>query len=80
MQSSERDLFSAAKHLLAKIDAPNGAVSISTFTVADRGLALRVFLRPDFRHLARRVPLEWEGFSVMCEIADTPRSLGTRAL
>lgn len=74
MQTSERDLYSAARHLLAKIDAPSGAVSISTFTGAEQGIALRVFLRPDFRHLARRVPTEWEGFIVMCEVAETPRA------
>lgn len=73
MHSSERDLFSAAKLLLAKIDAPSGAVSISTFMRADHDMVLRVFLRPDFRHLARRVPLEWEGYSVMCEVSEPPR-------
>lgn len=73
MQSSERDLFSAAKLLLAKIDAPSGAVSISTFMRADHDMVLRVFLRPDFRHLARLVPHEWEGYSVMCEVSEPPR-------
>ena len=74
MRTLERDPYSAAKHLLARIDAPNGAVSISTFSCAGDRLALRVFLRQDFRHLAGKVPNEWEGFKVLCEVAELPRA------
>lgn len=74
MRTLERDPYSAARHLLARIDAPSGAVSISTFTNAGSSLALRVFLRQDFRHLAGRVPSEWEGFKVLCEVSEIPKA------
>jgi hypothetical protein len=74
MRTLERDPYSAAKHLLARIDAPSGAVSVSTFSCAGSSLALRVFLRQDFRHLANKVPSEWEGFKVLCEVAELPRA------
>ena len=74
MSSLQAEPVVAAKHLLAELKAPPGAISISTFPKQGGGSMLRVFIKSGYSYLKSRVPSSWEGFSVQCEIADTPKA------
>lgn len=74
MQTLMGDPYLAAQHLLSKLKAPAGTVSISTFKPSDTAMSLRVFLKPESRYLKRDIPDTWEGFTVFCEVAETPQA------
>lgn len=73
MSSEAGDPYSAAKHLMSKLKARPGEISISTFKQRD-DLLLRVFLQPGCRYHKQDIPSCWEGFSVLCEYAETPKA------
>lgn len=64
----------AANDLLTLLQAPAGSVAITTLRrgLGPEQLALRVFFIPEVKHLRRLVPSSWEGFEVLCEIAEQP--------
>lgn len=67
------DPFAAAQHLVRKLNAKPGDLSISTFKQSDIEV-LRVFLRPGSRYHKQDIPKYWEGFTVICEMADSPKA------
>ncbi|MFI7799677.1 hypothetical protein PSFL_07600 [Pseudomonas sp. DD1] len=71
MSSGSGDARIAAQHLMSKLQARPGEISISTFTAHDSQL-LRVFLRPGSKYHKHDIPSLWEGFTVLCEYAETP--------
>lgn len=73
MSSEMRDPRSAAQHLMAKLNARPGEISISTFKQHDR-LLLRVFIRQGSRYHKQDIPSRWEGFTVLCEYSETPKA------
>lgn len=71
MSSEAGDPRIAAQHLMSKLQARPGEISISTFRQQDNQL-LRVFLRPGSKYHKQDIPDRWEGFTVLCEYAETP--------
>lgn len=67
------DPFTAAQHLVLKLDARPGDLSISSFKQSDTEV-LRVFLRPGSRYHKQDIPKSWEGFKVICEMAESPKA------
>lgn len=62
----------AAQHLLKKINARPGSVSISSYWMGGEGVALKVYLPPEFKSLKAELPHTWEGYKVLCEISSPP--------
>lgn len=73
MSRATADPFAAAQHLLLKLNAAPGDLSISTFTQQGHQL-LRVFLRPGSRYHKQDIPKSWEGFKVLCETSESPKA------
>ena len=73
MSRATADPFSAAQHLMLKLNARPGELSISTLKQQDNQL-LRVFLTPGSRYHKQDIPKFWEGFKVLCEVADPPKA------
>lgn len=72
MSRTTADPTSAARHLMSKLNARPGELSISTFRDCDDQL-LRVFLTPGSKYHKQDIPKQWEGFTVLCEYAETPK-------
>lgn len=73
MSRTVADPFAAAQHLMLKLNARPGDLSISTFSDRE-GQLLRVFLRPGSRYHKQDIPQTWEGFPVLCEMAESPKA------
>lgn len=73
MSREPGDLFSAARSLMVKLKARPGEISISSLRRGD-DVVLRVFLTPGSRYHKQDVPTSWEGFRVLCEVAETPKA------
>lgn len=73
MYDDQRNAVTAAEHLLKRLHNPShSAVSISTFFRPKKSLALKVFISPQYKHLASMVPNNQDGFDVLYEIATPP--------
>lgn len=66
------DIRDVAVDLSAKLAAPRDAVSISSFREKSGETILIVHVRPQYRYLCARVPVEWKGVKVECDVADVP--------
>lgn len=75
MSRATADPFAAAQHLMLKLNARPGDLSISTFSNQESQL-LRVFLRPGSRYHKQDIPQTWEGFTVLCEVSESPKACG----
>lgn len=75
MSRETADPRSAALHLMEKLDARPGDLTISTFRLKD-DVVLRVFLPPSSRYQKRDIPAFCDGYKVLCEIAEPPKAGG----
>ena len=66
------DIYDVASDLAAKLHAPTGAISISSFLAASGKTVIVVHVRPKFKYLASQIPNRWMGFEVEFDIAELP--------
>ena len=76
MSQMTADPYTAAQDLISELHAPSGTITVSTFWKEGGGLSLKVFLTPDVGYLRKNIPRRWEGFDVLCEVAERPRAYG----
>jgi len=69
---STPDVQIAALALEAKMAAPPGAFSISSFIKRSGETVLLVHVLPRFGHLASRIPSELMGVKIECDVVDLP--------
>lgn len=73
MSRGTADPRSAAIHLMAELNAKPGDISISTLKRNDDTI-LRVFLAPGSRFIRKDIPSFWDGYKVLCEVAEPPKA------
>lgn len=66
------DIRDVAVDLSAQLAAPHDAVSISSFLQRSGETILIVHVQPKYRYLCARVPHEWKGVKVECDVAELP--------
>jgi hypothetical protein len=66
------DIYDAAVDLAAKLNAPTGAIGISSFIRSDGDAIIVVHVRPQFKHLTSRIPAKWMGFDVEWDVSEMP--------
>lgn len=66
------DLKDVAINLTAKLAAPLGAVSVSSFRCKSGETILVLHISPKFSHLSAQIPREWMGVKIEYDIAEYP--------
>lgn len=66
------DIYAVASDLATKLQAPTGAISVSSFLGASGETIIIVHVRPQFKYLASRIPNRWMGFEVEFDVAEPP--------